>query len=186
LGLMSQSACRNLLSPTSDFHTILPVISDQIRQNPVTKWLFVLAFSALGGLNIRALSLERLYRIMAHFPGTASARVFAHVGQRRLTSQLYKYDYGAQQNLIEYGTAIPPTYDLARVTNLFIVFFTGSLDILADPADVEQLRRHLTVPLYRDIRTNYSHSDFMLGNHVNITVNLPVLDILHGLGFDYN
>jgi len=103
--------------------------------------LFLLTFISIGGVNWSELDYGRLYRIAAHFPGTAAIRVFDHIGQRRLSPSgvLYKYDFGNGENLRIYGRKKPPTYQLEKVSNRYIVVFSGESDILADPTDVELL-----------------------------------------------
>ena len=97
----------------------------------------------IANFNTEEQDWNRVYRIAAHFPGTAAARVFAHIGQRYLTSELYKYNYGPQENINYYGQPIPPIYDLSKITNRYIVLFRGTNDILADYADLQHLKKTL-------------------------------------------
>lgn len=177
---------------TPDFRSLRPLYADSVRRSPLLRFITLFLFSFVGGINVNELDLYRTYRIPAHFPANVAFRVFAHIGQRRLlagkSNLLPKYDYGSVENMKIYSQAVPPAYDLSKVTNRYLIVFHGLNDILADAQDIDRLRSVLTVPLMADIRTNvaYSHTDFVFGRTVNVTVILPILRLLHQMQLNYN
>ena len=53
-----------------------------------------------------------------------------------------KFDYYLG-NLAHYGHLTPPKYNLSKITNEHIVLMSGKNDGLADPRDVDRLKREL-------------------------------------------
>ena len=176
--------------PTPDFRSWRPLYADAVRRSAFLRFLTLFLFSFVGGINIDELDLYRTYRIPAHFPANVAFRVLAHIGQRRLVSEktnlLPKYDYGPEENVKVYSRPVPPGYDLSKVTSKYLILFRGLYDIIADAQDLDQLKSVLTVPLMAEIRTSYSHTDFIFGRTVNETIILPILRFLHQLQLNYN
>lgn len=175
---------------TPDLRSLRPQYADSVRRSPLLRFITLFLFSFVGGINIDEVDLYRTYRIPAHFPANLAFRVFAHIGQRRLfagkSDRLPKYDYGLTENVKVYGQQRPPEYDLSKVTNRYLVVFHGLNDILGDSQDIDRLKAVLTVPLMAKIQTSYSHTDFVFGRSVNVTVILPILRILHQMQLNYN
>ena len=78
-----------------------------------------------------------------HFPDETSMAAFAHWAQRVVYNTFSYYDYGIEENLLRYGTAIPPIYNLSKIDSENLMFISGINDWLADPDDVDILRSQL-------------------------------------------
>lgn len=80
-----------------------------------------------------------------------------------------KYNYGsADFNMMHYGEASPPIYNLSNIPHNLPLFLSyGGQDALSDPRDVglllDSLKLHdgdkLTVQFIKD----YAHADFIMG-----------------------
>ncbi len=65
--------------------------------------------------------------------------------------------------MLHYGTSTPPQYDLGAIpSSLPIAIFSGGLDYLADPTDVERLLAELPSGnvIYHNNQPDYAHLDF--------------------------
>lgn len=80
----------------------------------------------------------------AHFPDGTSTRALAHLAQRVVFNTFSFYDWGETKNIELYNTPIAPIYNLSRIDNQYMIFFSGMNDYLADPTDVDILRSKLT------------------------------------------
>ncbi|KAI2802961.1 Alpha/beta-hydrolase lipase region [Blomia tropicalis] len=83
-----------------------------------------------------------------------------------------------RNNLQTYGMRTPPIYNLSRINNRYMIFVSGINDFLADPKDIEHIRKQLTVPLYRDYVVSYkwfNHIDFLVGTNVGQLQNSLLL-----------
>jgi len=129
--------------------------ADQI----ICKNIFALAFRIFDGKN---LNHTRVPVYAAHNPAGTSSRNMFHYGQMMQTGKMQMYDFGEFMNRIKYGQKDPPLYHPERMTTP-TVFFTGGLDALADPSDVEWLRQLLPkeVLIGDYYIPEYEHCDFI-------------------------
>lgn len=80
-----------------------------------------------------------------------------------------KYDYGnVVSNLVYYGAAKPPVYNLANIPRDFPLFLSyGGQDALSDVQDVENLldiiKLHDTNKLNVQFLKEFAHLDFIIG-----------------------
>ncbi|KPM09852.1 Lipase-like abhydrolase domain-containing protein [Sarcoptes scabiei] len=177
---------RNLLQSTPNFDSILPWIANETDQNRFVRSIVLSGLFSLSGLNLRESVPERFYRKISHFPSIASLRVMAHIGQRFHTKELYKFDYGVEENLRIYGQQKPPIYDSKRITNPTMVLWHGTEDFIADTADIERLKQSLSVSYMETFTLNYGHLDFFYAKSMNITITRPILMVLDRLKLNYN
>eukprot|EP01123_Difflugia_compressa_P008367 TRINITY_DN2477_c1_g1_i1.p1 TRINITY_DN2477_c1_g1~~TRINITY_DN2477_c1_g1_i1.p1 ORF type:complete len:396 (+),score=65.96 TRINITY_DN2477_c1_g1_i1:79-1266(+) len=102
------------------------------------------------------------YTIYEPFP--TSAKNIIHWAQGVRTKTFQKYDYGTQGNIQHYGQSTPPPYLISKFpSQLPVVFITGGIDGLADPADVEILQTSLPSTPTVYYRADYGHIDPLLG-----------------------
>lgn len=111
---------------------------------------------------------------------STAIQVFAQTGQRAInTRALTMFDFGVNGNQQHYGQSSPPVYNLSRVDNRFMVFFSGTKDILADRIDLDRARRELGAPLWRDISVpDFGHLDLTFGIRSDQFVVAPIMQIL--------
>jgi hypothetical protein len=60
-----------------------------------------------------------------------------------LAKKFQKYDFGAEENSLRYGTAEAPEYDLSRVQDVNLAMLCGTKDKLVSPGDYLWLRDQL-------------------------------------------
>uniref|UniRef100_A0A2A4K595 Partial AB-hydrolase lipase domain-containing protein n=1 Tax=Heliothis virescens TaxID=7102 RepID=A0A2A4K595_HELVI len=103
--------------------------------------------------------------IFGHVPAGASVRQFAHYGQGISGKQFRRYDHGTVlENIIKYGSFIPPRYDLFKITAPVFLHYSDA-DPLAHVKDVEILFRELGRPIgkFWVPLSGFSHIDFVYG-----------------------
>jgi lysosomal acid lipase/cholesteryl ester hydrolase len=69
---------------------------------------------------------------MGHSPAGASAASIIHYAQGVNSAKFMMYNYGRQQNLIEYGQELPPEYNVSKITAP-VAMYWGQNDWLASP-----------------------------------------------------
>ncbi|XP_045451039.1 lipase 1-like [Melitaea cinxia] len=102
--------------------------------------------------------------MLGHTPAGAAIRQFAHYGQSITNKDFRRYDHGLLENIVTYGSAIPPRYDLSQITAPVFLHYSDG-DPLADPADVDRLHRGLgrSMGKFRVPQATFSHIDFIWG-----------------------
>lgn len=115
----------------------------------------------------------------SHIPFTTSSKVMRHFGQIIKNGRYQHYDYGKEGNLIAYQQEEPPKYPIERIRSKSICFFSTRSDALSRPADVERLRKELTVPLFRNvfIDRDFNHFDMILNDKAGRLIFRPMLEI---------
>lgn len=114
-------------------------------------------------------NVERLPVILAHETGGTSVMNMIHYYQM-INYDEYKvqrFDYGTLENIRKYGKVDPPLFNFSNIPGP-IALFSGSLDRLADPKDVEWLRKSLRpgVVVY-DEELYFGHSTFLWGKDLS-------------------
>jgi hypothetical protein len=79
---------------------------------------------------------------IGHTPAGTSVKNMAHWAQMVRQNRFQKYDYGIIGNVLHYGSAFPPQYDLSKV-QVPVVLFSGDKDTLSDPKDVDRIVKAL-------------------------------------------
>lgn len=73
------------------------------------------------------------------------------------------YNYGSKEaNHLKYGQDTPPEYDIAANT-VETYLYSGTLDILADPDDVDFIRANKPNIKGDFVYTDFAHLDFIYG-----------------------
>lgn len=76
---------------------------------------------------------DLLPTILGHSPAGSSTRTVLHYAQGVNSGAFRKYDFGQERNLVEYGSLVPPAYNLSKVTAP-IAFYWGENDWLGSKA----------------------------------------------------
>ena len=81
---------------------------------------------------------DRFDTYMSFLPAGAGYRNLVHYGQavNQKSESFVRYDYGKKVNRQKYGQDKPPHYDLNAI-DFPMALFGGTLDLLADPKDVD-------------------------------------------------
>jgi len=106
-----------------------------------------------------------------HYPAGSSVQNILYWSQMFNNKNFQMFDYGKQQNIQVYGTAVPPIYDLGQITEP-VYMFVGQYDELASPADTATLRSKLTGSSHVEYRTYpLGHASFIWALDVATYVN---------------
>jgi len=139
----------------------------------------------LFGYNASHLDPASVGRYMSHVPSGTSIFDLIHFAQLYRASQLgapvfRRYDHGPLANLRAYGQLEPPSYDLSRLPlQTELALYSGSLDTLADPRDVEYLVSKLPrPPLVHRKLAGYGHLDFVWGSTAAADVYAEAISLI--------
>lgn len=131
----------------------------------------------LAGYNPSQLDPVMLPILFGHTPAGSATRQLVHYAQEVLSNRFEMYDYGKLKNVLIYGSATPPEYDLSRVTAPVVMYY-GLNDFLATPEDVNRLARKLP-NLKRSVAVNdvlFNHLDFLIASDVRHLLYEPVME----------
>lgn len=102
--------------------------------------------------------------VVGHAPAGASTKQMQHFGQVRRSGEFRQFDYGWLRNHWHYNSISPPAYKLENVKAKVALYYSQN-DWLAQPADVQSLRRRLpnVVHHYLVDYPEFNHLDFIWG-----------------------
>ncbi|XP_074604133.1 gastric triacylglycerol lipase-like [Brevipalpus obovatus] len=103
-----------------------------------------LYFMVMGVKPTNHMNLTRMPVFIAHMPAGTSIRDIYHYGQNVKSGTFRKYDFGFK-NLLIYGGFTPPTYDLSKIPNRYIVLWSAPNDALSTPESIQFIRDSLKV-----------------------------------------
>ncbi|XP_035891469.1 lipase 3-like [Anopheles stephensi] len=134
--------------------------------------LFVLA-----GHNPTQMDPAILPILFGHTPAGSATKQLVHYAQEVLSNRFEMYDYGKVKNVLIYGSASPPQYNLSLVTAPVAMYY-GMNDFLATPEDVHRLAEKLpnlkkSVAVDDDL---FNHLDFLIANDVRHLLYEPVIE----------
>ncbi|KAF2074882.1 hypothetical protein CYY_003801 [Polysphondylium violaceum] len=129
-----------------------------------------------------AFNNTRMPLVSGHEPGGTSIKNIQHFAQGVSKKQFQMFDYGLVGNILKYDSDHPPIYDLSKFpTNVKVALFSGTLDELADPVDVQQL--FSTLPkesiINWSIIHNYAHLDYVWALDANQLIYPQIIEYLH-------
>lgn len=116
---------------------------------------------------------------MGHTPAGASTDQMIHYGQSIRSSRFRQFDHGPISNVFEYGSIIPPTYNLAAIRAPVALHYSLN-DWLAEPVDVQQLLRGLgnVVGGFVTADPRFNHFDFLWAIDARRLVYQQVIEIM--------
>jgi len=130
------------------------------------------------------LNQSRLPNYFGYEPFPTSVKNMAHWLQSIRSGTFAKYDYGPLGNQYKYGQSTPPNYNLENFpTTVPLCLFTGGIDGLADPTDVQRLKNELPMNTTTCVVTvpNYGHLDPLLGYNATQQIYPILLQKLLGV-----
>jgi pimeloyl-ACP methyl ester carboxylesterase len=146
-------------------------VSESICADP----LFLIVGSNTGNIDF-----ARMPIYLTHTPAGTSMRSLWHYSQLIQTNTFRQYDYGWNGNIEHYNQPTPPEYNIGDM-KVPTAIFTGDLDWLATPVDVDQhLRRGLPNLLSYQFDTNWNHMDYMWAWNAPELIYEKVFKILEG------
>lgn len=116
----------------------------------------------LAGFDYAQLNVTNLPVIFGHIPSGSSVKQFAHYGQLVMSGDFRYYDNGPVRNIRKYGSEVPPSYRVDRITVPVCLFYSES-DWLAQPEDVHTLYNKLpnVLDVYKVPYSKFNHIDFI-------------------------
>lgn len=138
------------------------------------------AFALSIGLSSDKMDSNLVPLYMTHMPAGGSLGQFHQYAQLfRNGGKFTKFDYGTFSNLVRYGSAEPPEYDLSQVT-VPVAFFVGDNDGFATKADADKLFDALPNVFYNELLPSegWTHLDFFLAHDAKELVNERIVHFI--------
>lgn len=129
-------------------------------------------------------NLELYHVFVQHHPAGSSLRCFEHfkqmIMQDKVKPKFQRFDFGAERNLKEYGSAVPPEFDF-NLINIPIRGYVGNQDKLGDVIDnrilLDVLRDQYKKGYEAYFFDNCGHLTFMWGKNVEPIFNQILEDL---------
>jgi len=139
---------------------------------------FNIAFNILG-YNPDHFNTSMISTYLDHLPEGTSTRPFVHYAQLYVSHNFEAYDFGAEENLIQYGQTTPPEYDLSQILAP-VAIFKGDADVLVNVSDVDKLVNHLSnvVMNYIIEEDDWTHGCYVWGKTVDQFLYPKLLEAL--------
>ncbi|XP_071548519.1 gastric triacylglycerol lipase-like [Panulirus ornatus] len=117
--------------------------------------------------------------ILSHNPAGTSTQTLFHFVQSFNSGRFQHYDWGKNKNILHYGQAQPPEYDVTNI-KIPITMFWANNDWLTSEKDVHRLQEMLphTEACYKVPNPAFSHLDFLWATDARSLVYEKVFDIL--------
>lgn len=118
-----------------------------------------------SGLPPARLPNDQFQRLLTNCPEGIAAKQFIHACLMVNDQRFEKFNFGTpQKNLINYGSEIPPEYDLSRTTTPVAIYYCHNDWFLLD-TEVERIMQYIPniVDSYKITIDGFSHFDFIIG-----------------------
>ncbi|ODM88426.1 Lipase 3 [Orchesella cincta] len=143
---------------------------------------------AFYGADPQQLNFTDLPNIIRKLQDNLAIKVLIHEIQNIEVCKFQRYDYGSKRNLVEYGSAAVPEYDLSKMTVPTYIFY-GESDNLVTPADAERLRNAIPPEYVRGFYQVdwplFNHIDFLMANDADILVYNRILQHIDDMEWEY-
>jgi len=144
--------------------------------NVVTKLLCEDVLFLIGGPDSKQLNTTRIPVYVSHSPGGTSTQNVIHFGQMIESGKFQRYDYGSsKKNQEHYQQKTPPLYDVTTMETPVAVY-SGDMDWLADPKDVDLLIPNLRSLTHHVALEGYNHFDFIWGLRAAPQIYFPIMN----------
>lgn len=114
--------------------------------------------------------------------GGTSSKNLLHWVQMVRSGYFQQFDYGADGNMIQYGSQYPPQYGTENfktlLANVKMLLFVGGNDALVQPSDYSRLLKLLPGNVKSKSIVDYNHLDYMWAGDINSYVNDDVREFL--------
>ncbi|KAL7300231.1 hypothetical protein TKK_0006870 [Trichogramma kaykai] len=137
--------------------------------------------NVIDGPDIEQLpDLDTLIKFTSFMPAGMAKKSMSHYGQNMINNGDFRmYDYGEAENVVRYGTKIPPKYALKNIkTPIALVFSFG--DVYNTPENVYYLAKDIpnleTVEAVPDHK--FTHLDFIFAKDVKTLLNDRLMQMM--------
>ncbi|CAG9819620.1 unnamed protein product [Phaedon cochleariae] len=142
---------------------------------------------AICGFDKEEFNEKILPVVLSKDPAGTSTKTMVHFAQEiKNNGNFQQFDYGSKQNMIEYGTMVPPNYNVSSIkTPIYLMYAMN--DWLANHIDVQRLSLKLNslAGMYRINLDTFNHVDFLFGKRAEELVYEPILEVI-GNHTEYN
>lgn len=116
------------------------------------------------GYNPKQFNMTLLPTIMVHTPAGAATKQFMHYTQEINSGMFRQFDFGYFGNWINYNSAFPPKYNLAKVSSPGYFLYSRN-DWLSSETDVLKLYKEIGNPAAKILIQDpmWNHLDYMWG-----------------------
>ncbi|XP_014251251.1 lipase 3-like [Cimex lectularius] len=137
------------------------------------------AMFLISGYDSEQMNVTMLPVIVGHIPAGTSISSLVHYGQNMINGDFRKFDVGKTMNRRRYGSAVPPSYNISKITAP-VAFYRGNNDWLSDPVDVQRLSDQIPnlVHNYNVPLPAFNHMDFLFAKDAYKLLYKNVLEIL--------
>ncbi|XP_017859946.1 PREDICTED: lipase 3 [Drosophila arizonae] len=135
------------------------------------KTLAMLWADGVGNLNVTLLP-----QVAETHPAGISTNQGIHFIQSYVSNEFRRYDWGPTKNKATYGTQVPPSYDITKITSQ-VHLYVGLADESANVKDVARLPALLPnmKELYEIPDETWGHLDFIFARQVKQVINDRVI-----------
>jgi len=160
---------------------LMQELSKYFCGNVVTNMICKNVLFLIGGPDSKQMNATRIPVYLTHSPGGTSTRNVLHFGQLINTGKFQKYDFGsAAENKVHYGKITPPMYDVTKM-EVPLTVYSGDMDWLADPKDVQELMPNLRSLDRHVALKDFNHFDFIWGLQAAPEIYWPIRDEIRKL-----
>ncbi|KAG5894516.1 hypothetical protein JTB14_026899 [Gonioctena quinquepunctata] len=111
-------------------------------------------------------------------PDAIATMMIDHYYQIMKSEQFQQYDFGAEKNLVEYGSRSPPVYDFSKI-RVPVAVFVGVNDYLSEIKNARSLYNNLPIASQGEFNIiadpKWTHSDFVLSKNMQEYLNGGVI-----------
>eukprot|EP01132_Coremiostelium_polycephalum_P006176 gene6176-7690_t len=125
---------------------------------------------------------SRMPVIAGHEPAGTSIQNIQHWSQGVTQKQFQMFNYGPTGNLLSYNQTNPPIYSVNKISNqVKMVLFSGTVDELADPLDVQSLLSELPMEsiLEWQVIPGYAHLDYVWALDASQIIYPKIINYIH-------
>ncbi|CAL8131353.1 unnamed protein product [Orchesella dallaii] len=137
---------------------------------------------AIFGADPEQMDYNNLSNLMTKIMDIGALKIFFHVKQIYDACEFQRFDYGETRNLLEYGSANPPLYDMSRMAVPTYIFY-GEGDNFVTPWDMARLKSAIPVEYMKGFHQvewhKFNHIDFFMGKDADVLVYHKIRQIMH-------
>ncbi|XP_034473375.1 lipase 3 [Drosophila innubila] len=130
------------------------------------KTLALMWGGGVGNLNVTLLP-----QVAETHPAGISTNQGIHFIQNHVSNEFRQYDWGRKKNLAKYGSEVPPSYDLTKITSN-VYLYAGPADGSANLKDIARLPAYLpNHEVFEIDDPTWGHLDFIFALKVKEVIN---------------